>query len=322
MKISDRLYAASAILKARLFGIKTPLAVSCELTNRCNLRCEYCGTWEKDENEQSTHEIIKKLEIFRKMGTKWLSFTGGEALLRDDIGELVQSGREKGFYVSLSSNGKLVEKKIDQLKLLNRIKFSLDGPSEVHDIQRGKGSFDAVIRAIEVCQNNNINFRLECVLTKYNLDTTDYLLKFASDVSTKITFQPAIQKMLFADKPNPIKPATDTYRKTISKLITQKKLGAPISNSLAGLKHLYYWPEPKKIHCTAGILTCDMLSDGSLNPCVRIEKGGSTNKNIKQGFESMTNYPECKQCWCSSLVDFNLIASLNIPTILEYLETY
>ena len=42
MKVSDVLLTAKALVKARLFKIRTPLVVSWTLTTRCNYKCVYC----------------------------------------------------------------------------------------------------------------------------------------------------------------------------------------------------------------------------------------------------------------------------------------
>ena len=81
MKIMSVFPAARAIIKARLFGMRTPLAVTWQLTTRCNLKCEYCGVWEQKIPELSTSEITSRPETLHKLGALYISFSGGEPSL-------------------------------------------------------------------------------------------------------------------------------------------------------------------------------------------------------------------------------------------------
>ena len=157
MQIKQLLSAACAVLKVKIFKKSVPLALSWALTFRCNQRCKYCGIWQNECEELGTKDILSSLKQFKRLGTKWISFTGGEPLLREDIGKIIKQAKENGMYVSISSNGRLVPEKINQLIGIDRIKLSLDGPPQLNDQIRGEGSFQAVEEAIKVCKKNSIN---------------------------------------------------------------------------------------------------------------------------------------------------------------------
>jgi uncharacterized protein len=65
--------------------------------------------------------------------------------------------------LNLITNGTLIDKHIDTIKKHNyRLQISLDGPKELHDknrIYRGsdKGSFDDIIKNIQLCKENKIS---------------------------------------------------------------------------------------------------------------------------------------------------------------------
>jgi len=202
MKFNYFFQVAKALIKARLFKIKAPLAVSWTLTFRCNQRCLYCGIWKCGCYEMTTSEVLSRMAEFIKLGTKWVSFTGGEPLLRDDLGEFIKFGKEKGAYVSLSSNGALIPEKIEQLRCVDRVKLSLDGPRSVHDYIRGQGSFDKVMQAIAVCGEKRIPVILLCVLSKYNLNSVDYLLNLVCRLRLKVLFQPVTRNFLCSKTKN------------------------------------------------------------------------------------------------------------------------
>ena len=86
-----------------------------------------------------------------------LILSGGEPLLRDDIFELSEYAREKGFFVALSTNGTLIdERNIDQIAAAkyDYVGISIDGLEAVHDDWRQlKGSFAASMHAITCAAN-------------------------------------------------------------------------------------------------------------------------------------------------------------------------
>jgi MoaA/NifB/PqqE/SkfB family radical SAM enzyme len=324
MKMKQIISAVCALIKVRLFKKSVPLALSWALTFRCNQRCKYCGIWKNKCEELSTNAVLSILEQFRKLGTRWVSFTGGEPLLRDDIGEIINQAKKSGMYVSISSNGRLIPDKIHQLIGIDRVKLSLDGPEQINDQLRGFGSFSAVEKAIKVCKKNNIKVCLECVISKVNLEYIDWLLDYVSGEKLKILFQPATENLLWGNEPNPVIAPIDDFKRIIEHLIARKKKGAPILNSLAGLKHLSFWPKQKKIYCSGGLLSFDVEPDGSILACDRINRdlSGSFKEglNIKKALKEVKPINNCQKCWCSSVVEFNLIISFNFNAIVNLLR--
>ncbi|NPV28125.1 MAG: radical SAM protein [Firmicutes bacterium] len=71
--------------------IYTPLVVTVELTNQCNLRCRHCyaSAGEKLYNELSLAEVKELLGELSRLGTMEVEFSGGEPLLRPDLFEII-----------------------------------------------------------------------------------------------------------------------------------------------------------------------------------------------------------------------------------------
>ena len=261
---------------------------------------------------------------FRRLGTRWVSFTGGEPLLRNDLGRIIIQAKRSGMFVSVSSNGRLIPEKVNQLIGIDRVKLSLDGPQHINDQLRGAGSFSAVEEAIRVCKDNNIKVCLECVISRFNLEYIDWLFDYVSSKKVKILFQPATENLLWSNEPNPVIAPITGYKKIINHLIEKKKKHAPILNSLAGLRHLSYWPEPKKIYCSGGLLSFDVEPDGTILACDRAyrELSGRPQNGltVKGALQSVKQVKNCRSCWCSSVVEINLISSFNIATAINVLK--
>ena len=66
--------------------------------------------------ELEPDDALKLLDDLAALGTRWLTLSGGEPLLRRDIGALIARALEKRLHVRLSTNGILVPKKLDELK--------------------------------------------------------------------------------------------------------------------------------------------------------------------------------------------------------------
>lgn len=190
MKLRDKILSLKAILKVRYLHRRIPLAVRFQLTNRCTLQCKYCNIWHTETKELSTKEIFRIIHELSKLGTKRISFSGGEPLLREDIDEIITFCNKQGIYPEMNSNGTLVPKKIDTVKKLDFLKLSLDGPQEVHDAVRGDGSYQKVIEAANISFKNKINFGFAYTLTKYNINFLDHVLGVATRYHTIVAFQP------------------------------------------------------------------------------------------------------------------------------------
>lgn len=99
------------------------------VTQRCNLRCTYCQIWKERIEEASTEKTKQIIDKLDKMGVGIISITGGEPLLRSDIGEIINYISGKGLYVRLTSNGMMPREKYEKLLKTNidAISISLDG---------------------------------------------------------------------------------------------------------------------------------------------------------------------------------------------------
>jgi len=80
--------------------------VSWNMTKACNLRCKHCyrDAGERDEHELNTIEGKHLLFELRESGFDRIIFSGGEALLRDDIYELIEYADRIGAPLEVIEN--------------------------------------------------------------------------------------------------------------------------------------------------------------------------------------------------------------------------
>lgn len=92
-----------------------PLWLLAELTYRCPLQCPYCSNpldFARQGQELDTAQWIDVFTQARALGAAQLGFSGGEPLVREDLGELIGAARELGYYTNLITSGMgLTEKK-------------------------------------------------------------------------------------------------------------------------------------------------------------------------------------------------------------------
>lgn len=125
------------------------------VTKACNLQCIYCyfSAGKPMGKELATEEMVLVLQDIRLLRPKRVVFTGGEPLLRRDIIELVELCKSIGFkgHLCITTNGTLINDINVQGLVHNfhEIRISIDGPEEINDAMRGKGSFQKVMRAFE-----------------------------------------------------------------------------------------------------------------------------------------------------------------------------
>ena len=105
------------------------------VTDRCNLRCEYCMpeaeyNWLPREDVLHFEEISRLVDVFLSHGVDRLRLTGGEPLLRRDLPALVRmlTGKPGLNDLAMTTNGVLLTDQIDALAAagLRRITVSLD----------------------------------------------------------------------------------------------------------------------------------------------------------------------------------------------------
>jgi len=324
-KYKTDLNTAYKLMRALFFKTRIPFIVQMMLTYRCNHKCKYCQIWTKGCKELNTGQILSLIAQMARMGTRRIYFSGGEALLRDDIGLILEYCRQMGIGTILNSNGSLVPEKIKELRNLDVLCLSLDGPRQVHDSIRGLNSYNEVMDAIRSSGENNIKVKLKTVLSSMNLTHIDFILDKAKEFKTTVVFQPATLSVLGGNNPNPLAPLIKEYRSAIGALIKAKRTNKYIGNSYSALRYFYKWPAPTPIYCVSGLIVCHISPDGTLSGCGRRLFDGENNSAncLQVGFrEAFLKSPRysCKECWCSGYLELNCLASLRPDAVFNIIS--
>jgi len=105
------------------------------VTDRCNLRCQYCMpeeeyAWLPRENVLTFEEMASLVDVFTDLGVDKVRLTGGEPLLRKDLPRLVKmlAGNLRLRDLAMTTNGVLLAGMAPALRAagLGRVTVSLD----------------------------------------------------------------------------------------------------------------------------------------------------------------------------------------------------
>lgn len=324
MNINKKIGIAYKLLEMKLINKRCPVIVSWVLTYRCNRQCIYCDSWKIKSDELNTESILLIIDEMARTGVQVLHFTGGNPLLKEDIGAIIDYCKKKKINTDINSNGSLVKEKINELAGLDLLSLSLDGDEETNDLIRGKGSYRDVMEAIEVVKQRGLKLRFTTVLSKLNLNAVDFILKKAQELKIHVVFQPARFYTLAGLGKNPIAPVEEDYKKIISELIVEKRKNRYIVNSISGLKYLYNWPNPTETKCVNSLIICRLQPNGDMYGCGRnLNRSNNVPSckklGFKECFESLIPVT-CKECWCASFVEINHLFSLNLDAIINVVK--
>jgi len=133
--------------------------VRISLTDRCNFDCVYChneglgdtrGPMDPRDNEMSTDDVVRFLEVAAEFDVGKVKFTGGEPMLRDDLEEIIRRCPDS-METSLTTNGTYLPGRAGGLvdAGLDRVNVSQDAlePEAFREVTES-GAYDEVIEGV------------------------------------------------------------------------------------------------------------------------------------------------------------------------------
>lgn len=151
----------------------TPWAILMDPTSACNLKCTGC--WAADYGDKLSMSLETLEEIIRQgkeLGVYFYIYSGGEPLVRKkDIITLCE--RHPDCMFLSFTNATLIDEKFadEMLRVKNFAPaISVEGFGEATDQRRGKGTYDAVVKAMEILKRKKLIFGVSCCYTSQNTD--------------------------------------------------------------------------------------------------------------------------------------------------------
>jgi radical SAM protein with 4Fe4S-binding SPASM domain len=182
----------SADLHQRQGGQRSPMQVSIEVTRRCPLECQHCynnlpmGDQDARSREMTKEEHFRMLDELVEMGCFWLLYTGGEIFARKDFLEIYTYAKQKGFLITLFTNGTLINEKIAdylvewppfaiEITLYGRTKETYEALTQI------PGSYEKCLRGIGMLRERGLPLKLKTVATSVNKHEVSSMQHFAEE---------------------------------------------------------------------------------------------------------------------------------------------
>ncbi len=289
-----------------------PKAAGIIVTHNCNSRCITCNMWRSHSTEElSLEEIEDILAQLRNMGVVSVGFEGGEALLRQDLPQIVGRAHELGFeHIGLTTNGLLLTRdKAEELiqKGLTSIGVSINGIGEAHDFTRGiKGAYEKSMGALETLVDlrdskyPGLDLSMGSILMRPTIDQFLSLVDIAERLKIGFSLQLVDDSLSIfrgIDKASLWIEDQGKLDELIDKLADLRKVNPALkSYSRATLEYARkYFNDPKRadIACVLGYLLIYIDAHGEVYPgCLSLKSLGSLReKSLKEIIKS----PEYKR---------------------------
>jgi len=283
-------------------ALKAPLQVDLNLTNRCNLECDYCYASANERiktiEELNKKEFINLFKEFSEMGVLKVLLSGGEPFLRRDFKEIILSSKDFSFATIISTNGTLIsEETAEAIKKakVSLVNVSLEGSkAEIHDKIRGKNSFNKALQGIKLLKDKNITFSIGTTLNSINITYIFEMIDFVAALGAKLFAIQVICPVGRTTKNRDIIPNYNVFKNFFLKLTDLKKnsrLPIKVKVNVTNESPVfweYYYPLDEigrindlikiwgadlnlktgnQISCVAARTVCSIDANGDVYPC-------------------------------------------------------
>lgn len=261
--------------------------VAWEVTRSCNLACSHCRASSKygaHPDELTTVECFKLIDEIVSFGRPIIILTGGEPLLRKDIFEIAEYGKNKGLTMVMAPNGTLLSDE-NIKKILNsgikRISVSLDGPDAAsHDnLRQVPGAFKQACEGIGRARKAGLEFQVNTTVTKRNIELLPKIVQLAKELGAKahhifLLVPTGRAKEMVDEELSPRE-----YEETLRFLAQEKKRSsleikvtcAPHFNRILLQEYSDMVSSLRGRGCMAGVSFCFISHTGDLQPCGYLE---------------------------------------------------
>lgn len=155
------------------YNCNIPWAILLDPTSACNLKCTGCWAAEYGNQQSMDFETLDSIiEQGKTLGVHFYLYTGGEPLIRKkDIIKLCEKHQDCVF--SAFTNGTLIDEEFadEMLRVKNFVPgISIEGFEKETDSRRGTGTYQAVIRAMEILKRKKLPFGASACYTRLNAE--------------------------------------------------------------------------------------------------------------------------------------------------------
>lgn len=171
-------------------GVASPVLVSWEVTEACNLRCRHCYQQSVADGRQLSRTDAEKLvHQLADLQVVQVTVSGGEPFLREDLMDILALLKRKRIAVTLQTNAVLLtQQQMDQLQAffiphVDLVQISLDGASaSTHNEQRNADVFRLACNAVAQLSARGIDVVVSCCPTIKNEKEIPAIYRLADEL--------------------------------------------------------------------------------------------------------------------------------------------
>ncbi len=264
--------------------------VQWHLTERCNLACAHCYQEGRRTDEMPLGEIKAAITEIEEMLRAWsdtyridfspsFNITGGEPFLHQDIYEILEELRRRHFEVYLLSNGTLITREKAMLLAwlgIKGVQVSIEGPEEIHDSIRGKGSFASSLNGICRLRDAGIKVSLNVTLSDINAAHFREIIALSSSLGVQsLGFSrlvPSGRGAALLDRTLGKERVRELYRSIFSLETGSLRIvtGDPVASQMSRIDDASDAGSVPLGGCAAAVSGFTILPDGTITPCRRL----------------------------------------------------
>ena len=259
------------------YGCNIPWAILMDPTSACNLHCTGCWAAEYGNKMNLTYEEMDSIvRQANELGTYMFLFTGGEPLVRKK--DIIRLCEEHNDCVFLSfTNATLIDEAFadEMLRVKNFVPaISVEGFEQATDDRRGHGTYDAVVKAMELLRRKKLPFGISCCYTSANTEVIGSEEYFDDMIAKGARFAWFFTYMPCGQGAVPALLATAEQREFIYHQIRKFRQTKPIFT-------LDFWNDGEYVGgCIAGGRRyCHINANGDVEPCAFVHYSDS---NIRE----------------------------------------
>jgi len=315
----------------RYFFKPAPLWLDFRVTRRCNHHCAYCSIPNRAANEMTTAEVTTVIDKTKHVAN-WVLLTGGECLLRTDIGEIVDHIKTTtDMKVTVNTNMLLLQETFEKIQHADFLFFSIDGREETHDAYRCNGSYAKVIAGLEFLRHSRLRRRGLLSLTVLHKGTQksdlEHVLQLSDRYSFGANFQ-LIRHYSASGRSREIDSHNAHGLRLLDYLLEQKSRGRFITNTTRNLEILKDIARGiNTIPCHSGRLFCFITSEGKVALCfsrpdhdryLNLRDPGVTFEMALQRLaEIRPDRQRCPGCTCTTPIELATFSIFDFQMIRE-----
>lgn len=171
---------------------ETPLVVTWEVTQACDLACDHCRAEADPDRSPGELSLSEARDFFEQVADfspqPFLVLSGGDPLKRPDVFELLETAVDVGVTPSITpATTELLDREaIERFADIGvgRMALSLDGATpESHDGFRGEdGTFETAMRAAEYAREVGLSIQINTTVTGSTADELPEIAEIVGEV--------------------------------------------------------------------------------------------------------------------------------------------